>query len=461
MNVATRGIRNAFRNAVRTLSIVIILGLSIGLSLVMLIAHQAVGNKIESVKRSIGNTITIRPAAYNGFSQANNALTNTQIDGVKSLPHVIKIIENLNSNLVTAGSSAAATAAPSSATGDEKSSGTAATTSLKSPVQLDKDDNGVSGGGLALNGISKVSDNFSPPISVLGTTNPAGTIADVDAKITITQGKTIDGTKDTKDTLISKSMSSKNSLIVGSTYTAYDETLTVAGIFTSDTQAGENFVIMSLPTLQRLSGNTDVITEAIATADSVANIQSTTDAIKKTLGSNADVTNSEKSVQDAIKPLQSIQGISLYSLIGSVTAGGLIILLSMIMIVRERKREIGVFKAIGFSNIRIMLQFMVEALTLTALSAVIGLIIGVAAGSPVTKTLISNSANGSNSSNSSMPQILKRNQTVKGITDVQAEIGWEVILEGFGAAVAIALFGSAVASFFIAKVKPAEVLRSE
>ncbi len=67
MNVVSRGIRNAFRNAIRTVSIVIILGLSVGLSLTMLIAHQAVGDKITSVKASVGNTVSVSPAGVRGL----------------------------------------------------------------------------------------------------------------------------------------------------------------------------------------------------------------------------------------------------------------------------------------------------------------------------------------------------------------------------------------------------------
>ena len=67
MQAIIRGIRNAFRNGLRTCSIVIIIGLTIALSLAMLVAHQAVGQRITDVQRSIGNTITISPAGVRGF----------------------------------------------------------------------------------------------------------------------------------------------------------------------------------------------------------------------------------------------------------------------------------------------------------------------------------------------------------------------------------------------------------
>jgi putative ABC transport system permease protein len=465
MNVVTLGIRNAFRNMVRTFSIVVILGLIIGLSLIMLIANQAVSKKIESVKQSIGNTITIRPAGYSGFSRANNGLTVAQLDKISQLPHVTKLAESLNGHLVTKGSQS-----PMPPGLVNKMSGSFGETSLASPIKLNKDGNGASGGGLVISdGNGEAPKDFSPPVEMLGTTDPMGTMPQDSSNITISNGNAIDGTKDKDEALISESMASKNSLAVGSTFTAYDKTLTVAGIFKSSTQASDNIVILSLAALERLSGNAGAVTLAVATVDSVSNIDSVTAAVKSSLGSSADATSSKDTVQNAIKPLQDIQNVSSASLVGSVAAGGVIILLTMIMIVRERKREIGVIKAIGSSNLRIMFQFMAEALTLTILGLAIGLVVGVVGGSPVTKTLVDSSANSSMRSNlpsspgggAHLRKSFVMEGPIKAIQDVRAEIGWDIILYGLGAAILIALFGSALASFFIAKVKPAEVLRSE
>ncbi|HEX4774620.1 MAG TPA: hypothetical protein VH234_03825, partial [Candidatus Saccharimonadales bacterium] len=137
---------------------------------------------------------------------------------------------------------------------------------------------------------------------------------------------------------------------------------------------------------------------------------------------------------------------------------------------------------IGASNFKVIFQFMSEALTFTILAAAIGLIIGVVGGSPVTNTLVTNSTN--TSSNSSSPPgsvsigggpgaggtfqrvgggLVSRN--VGGlkntITNIHANIGWSILAYGLGAAVAIAVIGSGLAGWLIAKVRPAEVMRSE
>lgn len=479
MNVVTRGIRNAFRNAIRTVSIVVILGLSVGLSLTMLIAHQAVTNKINQVKSSIGNTVTIAPAGYSGFSQVNNALTTSELSKVQSTPHVMNVDEMLTDRLTTIGSST-----PSFGGRSASSTSTNNQTSLKSSVTLNLNGGNGAGGGrrFFINGGGSLPTNFSLPITIAGTNDP--TTLD-GTSLSITSGKTIDGTKDTDAALIGSSMASKNNLKVGSTFTAYGTTLTVAGIFKASTQSTEGTVIVSLPTEQRLSAQSGDVTSAVATVDSLDNLSSATTAIKNDLGSVADVTSSVGQANATLQPLNSVKNVSLYSLIGAVVAGGVIILLTMVMIVRERRREIGVIKAIGGSNLRIMFQFMAEALTLTILGAVIGLAIGVVGGNPVTKTLINSSSTSTTTTAAPTPGgsgfpgggfaarnttttgggasrfFSRQNSAVKDITNIHADIGWSIILYGLGAAVLIALVGSAVAAGLIARVRPAEVMRVE
>jgi putative ABC transport system permease protein len=473
MNLVGRGVRNAFRNQVRTLSIVLILGLAIGLSLVMLIAHQAVGQKINQVKSSVGNTITIAPAGFSSFSQANNALTTSQLKDVKSINHVTSLTETLTDRLTTIGSSQ-----PSFGFGSSDSASSNNQTSLSSPVTLNTSGRDNGGPSLFINGGGSLPTNFSPPITILGTNDP--TQIDGSA-ITITSGKAVSGVVDSNDALVSKSMASKNNLVVGSTFTAYDTTLTVTGIFSSSTQGAGNNIVVSLPTLQRLSGQSGDVTNATATVDSADNLASATTAVKSALGSAADIQNSQDQADSTVKPLENVQSISLMSLVGAVIAGGVIIFLVMLMIVRERRREIGVLKAIGSSNLRVMWQFVVEAVTLTVLAAVIGIVIGTVASSPITNTLVSNATSSSTAAPTSVnggPMVQRfNNRSAAGptfatrgrglgavrsnITNIHAAVGWSIILYGLAAAIAIALIGSALSSYLIAKVRPAEVLRSE
>lgn len=460
MNVISRGIRNAFRNVIRTFSIVVILGLSVGLSLAMLVAHQAVGDKINSVKASVGNTVSISPAGVRGFTGGGNPLTETQLASVKTLPHVTAIEESLGDRL-TSSDSNLQSAVSAGSLGQRFSQNSGQTFTPPAGVSF--------GGGSSSSNGGTVS--FTPPVTVNGTTNPTDLSSGVGGggTFTLKSGTVFSSTSTDNVALVGTTLASKNNLKVGSTFTAYSTTITVSGIFDAGNTFSNNQVIMPLATVQKLAGEVGDVTSATLTVDSITNVASVTTAAEKVLGSAADVTNAAAQAQTTIAPLQNIQSISLYSLIGAVVAGAIIILLTMIMIVRERRREIGVLKAIGASNLKVMFQFMVEATTLTVLGAVIGIVLGVVAGNPITHLLVTNSTTNTTITSSFGGVTTKISGgggrglgfVRNNVSSIHAAIGWSIILDGLAAAIIIAVVGSALASFFIAKIRPAEVMRVE
>ena len=282
-------------------------------------------------------------------------------------------------------------------------------------------------------------------------------------------GKAINPLADKDTAVIGKSLAEKNSLSVGSTFTVYGKNITVVGIYDTGNTFSNNGIVMSLSALQRLSGQANDITAATVIVDSIDNMDSAVKNIKSALGSKADVVSNQDTAKDAIAPLENVKTISMYSLVGSIVAGAIIILLTMIMIVRERRREIGVLKAIGSSNIRTMAQFVVEAVTLTALGMIVGLVISVAAAGPITNVLVDNSAN-NNSQVMEGPgagggrRVMIRSfgdAGLNNIRSVQASVGLDILAYGISAAMVIAIVGSALPALLISKVRPAEVMRAE
>lgn len=458
MNIVTRGIRNAFRNGIRTFSIVIILGLSIGLALSMVIARQAVNDKITSVKSSIGNTISVNPAGARGFEGGGNPLTTAQITSIKSVANVTNVAATLSDRL------------------------TSSTTNLESAVEAGAlgqrfaGNNGVefqappdeNNGTSSSDSSSTTTRSFTPPVQVTGVNDLSLASTYGGSSVTYTSGAAFDATSNDNVAVVGKSLAEKNNLSTGSTFTAYSTTITVAGIYDTGTTFANNNVIMPLATLQRLSDQAGNVTAVTVTVNSIDNVEAAVTAIKAKLGSAADVTSDQATAETTVAPLENVKTIATYSLIGALIAGAVIILLTMVMIVRERRREIGVMKAIGSSNGKTMVQFMVESVTLTVMGLVVGLGIAVFASAPITNALVTSS---SSTSTTSTPggQMGRPSAGTRGmgmevgrsLQTIQTSVGLDTLAYGVGAAFIIAVVGSAVPAYFISRIRPSEVMRAE
>jgi putative ABC transport system permease protein len=205
-------------------------------------------------------------------------------------------------------------------------------------------------------------------------------------------------------------------------------------------------------------GHTDEILTATVTTASLTDLSKVTSEIERVLGKRASVVSYVSDADQAVSDLGGVKSIALDSLVGAVGAAVVILFLVMVMVVRERKREIGVLKALGASNRRIMAQFTTEAVTLTLLGLVLGLVIGLIAASPVTSSLVSHS--GVAGDTGARGIFGAGNPALTRLTDITGQLGLPVILEGIGAAVLVAVLASAASAWMIGRVRPAEVLRS-
>jgi putative ABC transport system permease protein len=432
MNSLLRGAKNAFRNAIRTVSVVLIVGLSIGLALVMVLSVEAVQLRIDGVKQAIGSRITISPAG-SVMGVGGVPLTQAQLGDLKGMPHVTRVIETMSAQI---------------APGTD--------TNLASSIE-----------------------NFSQPGSTMGpVTMPlfgTGTNDVADTKVTsghaltMVSGTPIDPTSDTDTVLVGKGIADKNDLTVGSTFRAYSTTVKVTGIFSTKNMWADNVIYFPLAALERIASRPGEVSMVYVEVDSVDNIASVRKTIAAHVGSAADITTTEDLLSQALTPLQEIERIAMQDLIGCLIAGAIIIFLSMLMIVRERRREIGVLKAIGASDGMVVAQFIAEALVLALLGSVVGGVIGVVATTPVFNQLVlaSKGAAGTGAMSAGTLEIgFKAGwgafSIVRGASNnLHASVGFGIVLWGLLVALAVAVLGGAVPAYLIARIRPAEVMRNE
>lgn len=441
MSAFIRGTRNAFRNPLRTVSVTVILGVALGMVVVMLAARSAVDRRITDVKTSIGNTVTISPAGARGFLGGGEPLTMEQVSLVRSYAHVSSAVATIESQLQTD-----------------------TNTTLQSAVEAGS----LGGRGfreLRVGGRQIDTTAFTPPIFAVGTTDPSYAGREIGTTISISNGRMIDTNGSAREAAVGSALAEKNGLSVGSTFTAYDETITVVGIFDVENQFANNSVVFPLTTLQELSDQTGEVTSIVARIDSADNLASATTAITAGLGSAADVTSSEETVAAALKPLENIRTISLTSLIGAMAAAVVITLLTMVMVVRERRKEIAVLKAIGAGDGTIVTQFVSEAVIVSILGSVVGTIIGIALSNPILKALLQSSTTTPSPGEGGGPGMrlaIGGFRAVQGaVRDVTAVVDVQLIGYGIIVAILVAIIGSALPAWIIGQVRPAEVLRND
>lgn len=460
MNVLTRGVKNTLRSPLRSGAIILMFAISIALIMSMLVARSSVLSKINEVKATAGTNITIRPAGTMGDMGGGNPLTAGQLTSIQNTAHVSSTTMTLTDRLSS----------------DE--------TNLASSITFGSFGRRFQNTENTSDSTNATRTTPTPGITVTGTNN-VNSVSSDGGSLNITSGQTIDGSSSNNEALLGKDLAVKNNLSAGSTFTAYGQTITVKGIYDTGNTFENSGIIMPLKTVQTLSNQADVVSTVIATVDSSDNVSSTVDSLKSSLGSAADITSEVQRAESSVQSLQGIASLALAGVIAAAIAGAAIILLAMTMIVRERRREIGVMKAIGGTDGKVVGQFITEGLTLTVFGALIGMVLGILVSGPMTTSLVSSSQNSSSTStrqefsggarssisNGPSSEVAPGgsggfiqggfNRLRTNATQVTASLTPQIIGIALGVTILIALVGTAIPAWFTARVRPAEVLRTE
>ncbi|MET3935546.1 FtsX-like permease family protein [Arthrobacter sp. OAP107] len=486
MSVLARSVGNAFRNKVRTAAVVAVLAVAIGLALAMLVANQAVGAKVQELNASVGTVLTVNPAGSQGFEGGGEPLTAGQAATAAGVPNVTSVVGTKALRLRNATEAAAQAAAGTQAGpgGGQGGPGGQTTTPLTTTLTA-----AVDAGTLGAR--NQDSTGTTGSTGSTGTTQPArslpitatGTGAEVDSTgkaLKLTSGTGLgDYTAESAKALLGTTLAEKNNLNVGSTFTINSKTFTVAGLFDAGTTFGNNALYVTLPTAQTLAGLPGELSTIIVTADSMEHVDAVKTALQNALGSDkADVTQGQRNLETAVTSLDSVKNISLVAFIAALGTAGLIILLIMVMLVRERRREIGVLKAIGAPNRTIGLQFVLEALVLVALGSAVGAVIASFASGGVASALVSSST-GTTAAPTGRGGGFAGGGFAGGaggfpggqggpfggasrlLTSVTASVSPEILAAGIAAVFGVAIIGALVPALLTARIRPIEVLRGE
>lgn len=447
MSTIVRGIKNIFRSGLRTIGIATILAVSLSLGFSMLLANKAVSERGGQLRQTIGANMVVFPAGSSGGLESGRSFTPEEIEKIKSAPGVKNVHKTLGFAIQDPKEVSEKKPAEKGLIIESSGLDNLPTTNLRSAVDPSKE--------------KPPFNKFpTPPISVMGLESNVGSDG---KKIVPTIGRFLQP-NDTLSAVIGKDLAEKNKLSVGSTFTIKDKQFTVVGIFDNGTLFANNAIVIPLKTAQQLLDKKDEAPQVIVEAASIEAMAKAKETIAAALGKDrVDIMPLRPEAVQLVESLKSIEGISFVTLIVSLAAALVTILMAMLLVVRERAKEIGILKALGGTNAKIVMQFLTEATVLTCLSAIIGIAFAALSSNAILRGILDARINTPASDHmggtvqaigapgASSPQEL--------VANLSTILDWQFVLLGFGIALGIALIGTAIPAFIIAKVRPAQIMR--
>ena len=251
---------------------------------------------------------------------------------------------------------------------------------------------------------------------------------------------------------------------VGDIVTILEQPFEVIGVFGSSGVEDVNTLYMNLSDAQSLTDNEGLVTSLAVFTESG---QSVTEVAETIYGLHPEL--SIVTSQDRLEQLELLQGTYESQLetaeaslaqteamavqeIGLAIVGtSLIVLFVMLYTVRERTKEIGTLKAIGFSNQNILSQFMLEGIILSFIAGLVGIGIGIFA-TPIFSGVLLPAVN------AGVGGTFTR---VTAVSSVSVSLTAELVLMGLGGALLLGVIGSLYPAWKASRTSPMEALKYE
>jgi len=253
---------------------------------------------------------------------------------------------------------------------------------------------------------------------------------------------------------------------VGDAINILDRSFKVIGVYAPSGVEDVMNLYMNLSDAQSVTNNTGYITSITVFAESsdvvtdVANaISSLHPELSIVTGQQrlnqleAMKTNYETALNNAESTVAQTQSVAVQEIIVAVAATSLIILFVMLYTVRERTKEIGTLKAIGFRNWTVMNQFMLEGVFLSLLAGVVGIAIASVAAPTLSGLLLPAVSQAAFPSRFTLAS--------NSGTLVSMALTPELILIALGGSMLLGTLGSLYPAWRASRTRPAEAMRYE
>ena len=201
--------------------------------------------------------------------------------------------------------------------------------------------------------------------------DPAGTtLADISMK----EGRIFEDNAD--EVILGEIYAEDNDYKVGDSIEIDGEEFEVVGIYETGDSNMAGGVFTSISRVGNLMDDEDSISNIYVKVEKGADAQEVADRIDEKYGDDITTITSVMEMEQMADMLNMLQASTWAISLLAIIVGGLGIINTMLMSVFERTREIGVLKAVGWSNRKILTMIVGESLVITIVSAIIGSLVG-------------------------------------------------------------------------------------
>ncbi|MBR4397162.1 MAG: ABC transporter permease [Methanobrevibacter sp.] len=272
--------------------------------------------------------------------------------------------------------------------------------------------------------LTSVGDDYMN--TLIGIDPNGTTLADISMK----EGRIFEDGKN--EAILGEIYANDNNYSVGDNIKIDHEDFEIVGIFESGDSNMAGGVFTSISKVGELMDDEDSISNIYVKVEKGVDAQEVADRIDDKYGDNITTITSVMEMEQMADMLGMLKASTWAISLLAIVVGGLGIINTMLMSVFERTREIGVLKAVGWSNKKILTMIVGESLVITIVSAIVGSVIGFLA-----CTLL-------------CPQI--------GIRPLFTP---DIFIQAFGIAIIVGIIGGLYPAIKAVKLPPTEALRYE